>query len=182
MTCMYTCGFPAQEREAFATDWCSQRKYLRTLFHNNICNTFTCSATPPVQQERSDLCNIDPELLSYITSEEFGKLSIHDNTKNAIASVMKYRCVLLQVYLDSVAFTGFRCLDSLNDSDVEQTLRSVGWRPNENFEWDKFEQYSKRRVQSVVSQCWNEVKRSVVLLRERHWMSMRSIPQASVFI
>ena len=87
-----------------------------------------------MQQERDDLCNIDPELLSYITREEFSKLSIHDNTKNAIATVMKYRCVLLQVYLDFVAFTGFRCLEKLNDSDVEQTLRSVGWRLTENFE------------------------------------------------
>ena len=87
-----------------------------------------------MQQERDDLCNIDPELLSYITSEEFSKLSIHDNTKNAIATVMKYRCVLLQVYLDFVAFTGFRCLDRLNNLDLEQILRSATWRLTENFE------------------------------------------------
>jgi hypothetical protein len=43
------------------------------------------------------LCNIDPELLSYITNEEFGNLAINDNTKNAIATVIKYRYVLCVV-------------------------------------------------------------------------------------
>jgi hypothetical protein len=67
--------------------------------------SFTCPFSvpvpPPVQQERSDLCNIDPELLSYITNEEFGNLAINDKTKNAIATVIKYRYVLCVVLVNT---------------------------------------------------------------------------------
>jgi hypothetical protein len=41
--------------------------------------------------ERPDLSNIDPDLLSYITKDEFGDLLVNDKTKSAIATVMKYR-------------------------------------------------------------------------------------------
>ena len=41
--------------------------------------------------ERPDLSNIDPDLLSYITKQEFGNLPVNDKTKSAIATVMKYR-------------------------------------------------------------------------------------------
>lgn len=61
---------------------------------------FSVPVPPPVQQERSDLCNIDPELLSYITNEEFGNLAINDKTKNAIATVIKYRYVLCVVLVN----------------------------------------------------------------------------------
>ena len=40
---------------------------------------------------RPDLSQIDPELLSYITKEEFGNLAVSEKTKMAIANVMKYR-------------------------------------------------------------------------------------------
>lgn len=46
---------------------------------------------PSVAAERPDLSNIDPDLLSYITKQEFGNLPVNDKTKGAIASVMKYR-------------------------------------------------------------------------------------------
>lgn len=46
---------------------------------------------PSVAAERPDLSNIDPDLLSYITKQEFGNLPVNDKTKGAIATVMKYR-------------------------------------------------------------------------------------------
>ena len=54
---------------------------------------FTAHTTIPtaVTVERPDLKGIDPELLSYITKEEFGNLPVDQKTKDAISNVMKYR-------------------------------------------------------------------------------------------
>lgn len=55
----------------------------------------TANAAPPALVSkvtvRPDLSQIDPELLSYITKEEFGNLAVSEKTKMAIANVMKYR-------------------------------------------------------------------------------------------
>jgi hypothetical protein len=63
-----------------------------SLNYNFVPNIFSApTPVPAVVAERPDLSKIDPDLLSYITKEEFGHLKVSDKTKNAIATVMKYR-------------------------------------------------------------------------------------------
>lgn len=61
---------------------------LFPLWEQTIIHTILTVAT----SERPDLKDIDPELLSYITKEEFGDLAVDQKTKDAISNVMKYRC------------------------------------------------------------------------------------------
>ena len=67
---------------------CNWFSYSSPLWEQTVIHTILTVAT----SERPDLKDIDPELLSYITKEEFGDLAVDQKTKDAISNVMKYRC------------------------------------------------------------------------------------------
>ena len=53
---------------------------------------------------------------------------INDKTKNAIATVMKYRCVFLQMQIDLIAFIDLCGLERADASYGEQTVQSLVYR------------------------------------------------------
>jgi hypothetical protein len=75
-------------------------KKVETISTNLMKNVLGIQpAVTPV--ERADLMSIDPDLLSYITKEEFGNLPVSALTRDAIATMMKYK-YMTQVQAQSI--------------------------------------------------------------------------------